>query len=118
MPEMHLRQPGFAYSACGPITKNNEGIQKFKETRGSRYFQQNELHKACFQHDLAYEDFKYLNRRTASDKILCNKVFNITKNQKYDGYQRGITFTVSKSFDKKTSGSGIKNDNILKQRVS
>ena len=38
MPEMHLRQPGFAYSACGPITKNNEGIQKFKETRGSRYF--------------------------------------------------------------------------------
>ena len=118
MPEMHLRQPGFGYSACGPFTKNNERIQKFKETRGPRYFYQNELHKACFQHDLAYEDFKYLNRRTASDEIMFNKVFNIAKNQKYDGYQRGITFTVSKSFDKKTSGSGIKNDNILKQRVS
>ena len=49
---------------------------------------------------------------------MCNKVFNIAKNQKYDGYQRGITFTVSKSFDKKTSGSGIKNDDILKLRVS
>ena len=33
MPEMHLRQPGFAYSACGPFTKNKERIQKFKETR-------------------------------------------------------------------------------------
>ena len=32
MPEMHLRQPEFTYSACGPFTKNKERIQKFKET--------------------------------------------------------------------------------------
>ena len=60
MPEMHLRQLGFTYSACGPFTKNKERIQKFKETGDSRYIYQNELDKACFQHDIAYGDFKVL----------------------------------------------------------
>ena len=60
MPEMHLRQPGFAYSACGPFTKNKERIQKFKQTGNSRYIYENELEKACFQHDRAYGDFKIL----------------------------------------------------------
>ena len=32
MPEIHLRQSGFTYSACGPFTKNKEKIQKFKKT--------------------------------------------------------------------------------------
>ena len=41
MSEMHLRQPGFTYSACGPFTKKKERIQKFKETRNSRYIYQN-----------------------------------------------------------------------------
>ena len=70
MPEMHLRQLGFMYSACGQFTKNKERIQKFKETCYSRYFYQNKLDKACFRHDMAYGDFKYLTRRTASDKVL------------------------------------------------
>ena len=48
MPEMHLRQPGCTYSACGPFTKNKERIQKFKETGDSRYIYQNELNKAYF----------------------------------------------------------------------
>ena len=48
MPEMDLRRPGFAYSACGALTKNKERIQKFKETRDSRYIYQNKLDKACF----------------------------------------------------------------------
>ena len=52
MPAMHLRQPGFTYSACGPFTKNKERIQKFKETVGSRYIYQNELDKACFHHGM------------------------------------------------------------------
>ena len=69
MPEMHLRKPGFTYSACGPFTKNKEKIQKFKETEDSRYIYQNELEKSCFKHDMAYEDFKDLTRITASDKI-------------------------------------------------
>ena len=51
MPKMHLRQPGFMFSACGPFTKNKERIKQFKETGDSRYIYQNELDKACFQHD-------------------------------------------------------------------
>ena len=66
MPEMRLRQPGFTYSACGPFTKNKEK-KKFKETGDSRYIYQNELDKACFQHDMAYGDFKDLNRRTFAE---------------------------------------------------
>ena len=66
VPEMHLRQPGFAYSACGPFTKNKERIQKFKETGDSRYIYQNELDKACFQHEMTYGDFKDLIGRAAS----------------------------------------------------
>ena len=48
IPEMHLRQPGFTYSACEPFTKNKERIQKFKETRDTSYIYKNELDKACF----------------------------------------------------------------------
>ena len=99
MSEMHLRQLGFAYSACGPFTINKERIQKFKETGASRYISQNELDKACFQHDIAYGDLKYLTRRTASDKILRDKAFNIAKNPKYDGFQRGHSSMVYKCFD-------------------
>ena len=72
------------------LQKNKERIQKFKETGDSRYIYQNELDKACFQHDMAYGDFKDLTRRIASDKILRDKAFNIAKNPKYDGYQRGL----------------------------
>ena len=70
MSEMQLRQNGFMYSVCGPFAKNKEKIQKFKETGDWRHIYQNELGKACFQHDMAYGDFKDLNRKTASDKIL------------------------------------------------
>ena len=52
MPEMHLTQPGFTYSASGPFTKKKERIQKFKETGVARYIYQNKLNKACFQHNL------------------------------------------------------------------
>ena len=120
MPEMHLRQPGFTYSACWPFTKNKERIQKFKETGDSRYIYQNELDKACFQHDIAYGDFKDLARRAASDKILREKAFNITKNPKYDGYQRGLFQWFIIFFGEKTSAmrankfacSDIKNETM------
>ena len=79
MPEMHLKQPGFTYSACGPFTKNKERIQKFKETRDAEYNYKNELGKVCFQQDMAYGDFKDLKRRTASDKVFRGKAFNIAK---------------------------------------
>ena len=48
MTEMHLRQPGFTYSACEPFTKSKERKWKFKETRYSRYIYQNELNKIYF----------------------------------------------------------------------
>ena len=51
-------------------------------------------------------------RRAASDKILRGKAFNIAKNPRYDGYQRGLASVVYKIFDKETSGSGIKNENV------
>ena len=110
MPEMHFRQPGFTYSVCGPFTKNKERIKKFKETGNTSYIYKNELDKACFQHDKAYRDFKDLKRRTASDKILRDKAFNIAKNPKYDGYQRGLASMAYKFFDKKSEGSGIVNN--------
>ena len=72
MPAVDLRQPRFAYSASGPITKNKERIQKFKETGDRSYIFKNELDKACFQHNMAYGDFKDLVKRTATDKVLRN----------------------------------------------
>ena len=74
------------------------------------YIYKNELDKACFQHDTAYGDFKDLAKRTASDKILRDKAFNIAKNPKYDWYQRGLASMVYKFFDKKSTGSGIANE--------
>ena len=108
MPEMHLKQPEFTYSACGPFTKNKESIKRFKETRDSRYIYQNELDKACFRHDMAYVDFKDLNRRTIADKVLHDKAFNIAKNTKYDGYQRGLASIAYKFFDKNRYDGAVK----------
>ena len=79
MPGMHLKQPRFTYSACGPFTKNKERIQKFKETGDIEYLYKNKLDKACFQHGMDYGDFKDLARRRASDKVLRDKAFNIVK---------------------------------------
>ena len=61
---------------------------------------------------MAYGDFKDLARRTASDKFLRDKAFNIAKNPKYDGYQRGLASMVYKFFDKKSAGSGVANNEI------
>ena len=94
MPEMHLKQPAFTYSACGPLTKNKERIQTFKETGDTSQIYKNELAKAFFQHDMASGNFKDLKRRTASDKILRDKALNIDKNPKYNGYQRGLSSMV------------------------
>ena len=108
MPEVHLRQPQFTYSACGPFTKHEERIQKFKETGDTNYAYKNELDKACFTHDAAYSDIKDLTKRTVADKVLKNKAFDIAKDPKYDGYQRGLASMVYKFFDSKVSGSGAK----------
>ena len=108
MPEMHLRRPQFTYSACGPFTKHKQRIQKFKESGDTNYIYKNELDKACFPHDAAYSDSKDLIKRTVTDKILKNRAFNIAKDPKYDGYQRGLASMVYTFFDKKSKGSGAK----------
>ena len=82
MPEMHLRKPGFTYSACGPFIKSRERIQKFQQAGDSRYIYKNELGKASFQHHMACGDFKDLRKRTAADKVLRDKSFNIAKGPK------------------------------------
>ena len=110
MPEMHLRQPGFTYSACGPFTKNKERIKKYMTTGNTDFIYKNELDKACFQHDMAYGKSKDLVKRTQSDKVLRDKAFKIASDPKYDGYQRGLASMVYKSFDKKSKGSGIINE--------
>ena len=48
VPEMHLKQPGFTYSACGPFTQSKERIKKIKETGDTKYIYRNEIDKACF----------------------------------------------------------------------
>ena len=91
MPKIYLT---FTHSLCLPFTKNKERTQKFKKTGDLRYIYQNELDKACFQHDMANVDFKDLTRRIVSDKTLNDKAFNIVKNPKYDRYQRGLASMV------------------------
>ena len=107
MPEMHLRQPGFTYSACGPFTKNKERIEKFMQSGKTDFIYKNELDKASFQHDMAYGKSKDLVKRTQSDKFLRDKAFKIASNPKYDSYQRGLASMVHRFFDKKSKGSGI-----------
>ena len=104
MPEMHLRL----------TSKDLHIVLVFHSVKkDSRYIYQNELDKACFQHDMAYGDFKDLNGRTFVDKV-----FNIAKEPKYDGYVCKLASMVYKFFDKKTSGSGIKNENISNKELA
>ena len=115
MPEMHLRKPQFAYSACGPFTRHKERIKKFKQTGDTRYIYRNDLDKTCFQHDSAYADNKDLINRTKADKVLKDKACNIASNPKYDGYQRGLASMAYKFFDKKSTGSGTAKPSSLKR---
>ena len=102
---MHIRLPG-----------NNEKLQRNGD---SQYIYQNELDKACFQHDRAFGDYKNFTIKTVSDKILCNEAFNVAKNHKNDEYRRDLSSMVYKFFNKKfasltdksPSGGAIKNDN-------
>ena len=100
MPEMHLKHPGFTYSACGPFTKDKERIKKFMLTGNTDFIYKNKLDEACFQQDMAYGKSKDLAKRTQSDKVLTDKAFKIESGPKYDGYQRGLASMVYKFFDK------------------
>ena len=97
-----FRECGFTCSACGSCMKSKERIQKFKQTGNLRYIYQNDLDKACIQHDLPYGYLKNFPRRAASDKVLHDKAFNIAKNPKYDEYPCGVIFMVDNFLDKKS----------------
>ena len=125
MPEMHLRQPQFVYSACGPFTRHKERIKEFKRTGDTRLLYRNELDKACFKHDAAYAKYKDVENRLISDQKLRNSAYDIASNPKYDGYQRGLASIVYKFFDSKVapldkktmSGKGIKNNKFLAEEL-
>ena len=101
MPEMHLRQPQFVYSACGPFTRHKERIKEFKRTSNTRLLYRNELDKACFKHDAAYAKYKDVENRLISDKKLRNSAYDITSNPK--SYQRGLASMVYNFFDSKVA---------------
>ena len=118
IPEMHFKQPGFNYSACGPFTKNKQRIEKFMQTGNTNFIYNNELDKTCFQHDMAFRKPKDLVKRTQSDKVLKDKAFKIASGPKHDGYQRGLAsiYKFYKFLDKKSTslnkskGNGIVNE--------
>ena len=103
MPERHLRQPRFVYSACGPFTKHKERIKEFKRTADTRLLYRNELDKACFKHNAAYAKYKDVENRLISDQKLRNSAYDTGSNPKYDGYQRGLASMVYKFFDSKVA---------------
>ena len=111
MPKLHLIQPIFTYSACGTFTKHRERIQKFRETGHLKHIYKDELDKTCFSHNATYSDGKDLAKRIISDKILNDRTNKITRNPKYDEYQRGLAITVYKFFDGKTGlGASVNKD--------
>ena len=100
-------------SACGPFTKHTQRIRDFLNTSKLSYIYKNYLNKVCFQHDTTYNKFKDLEKSTQSDIVLKNKALKIASNPKYNGYERGLASMVYKVFDKKSKGSGLKENQQL-----
>ena len=112
MHEMHLKQSGFTYSACGPFTKSKERIETFMRTGNTNYIYKNDLNKVYFQHDMAYGKYKNVTKRTQSYKFLWDKTFEFECKPKYDRYQKGLASVFSsKFFNKISKGIGIKFSN-------
>ena len=107
VPELHLKQLGLTYSACGPFTKYRERTRKFKETGNLKHLCRNALGKACFAHDAAYSGRKDLAKRTISDTILKDRAYDVAINRGYDGYLRALASMVYKFFDKKSGSEAI-----------
>ena len=95
-------------------SKNSKFI---KEHEASGLLSSLGIKTPCFQHDMAYGDFKDLTRGTA-DKILRDKAFSNAKNPKYDGYENGLVSMIYNFFDEKSSGSDIENEKMLKKELA
>ena len=81
-------------------------VHLLRRKKNYRFYLQNDLDKACFQHDMTYGKYKYLNKRTQSDNVSRDETIEIASNPKYDGYQRGLASVVYNFFDRKSNGSG------------
>ena len=117
MPEKHQDSQDLIIVPVDHSLKIIERTKKFKETGDSRYIYQNQLDRGCCQHDMVYRNFKDLQWRRNADKVISDKTFNIAKNLKYDGYQRGIVLRVYKCIDKKTAGGTIRNEIISNKQL-
>ena len=115
MPELHLKQPGFTYIACGPFTKHHERLTKFRETSNLKHLNRNELDKTYFAHDAAYSESKDLAKRTISNKILKDRTSEIARNHNYDGYQIALASMVYKLFNKKTGSGRSVNEELAEE---
>ena len=115
-PKLHLKQPGFTYSARGQFTRNKERIEKFIQTGNTDFIYRNELDKACFHHDMDHDKSKDWAKRTQSGNVLRDKAFKFASDPKHDGHPRGLASMVYKFFDKrsdsldKSSRCGIANE--------
>ena len=114
MPEIHLKQPGFTYRACGLFTRNKERIEKFMRTGNTDFIYRNEIDKASFQRNMAYGKSKDLAKRTQSDNVLRDKAFKIVSDPKYDG----LASMDYKIFDKKSSEVVSTLNQIISSRVN
>ena len=101
MLDLHFKQPGFTYCACGLFTKHVKNFKNLEKTSILKYLYRNELDKAYFAHNAAYSDSKNLTKRAISDKVLKEKADKIARNPKYDGYQRALASIVYKFFNVK-----------------
>ena len=116
MPELHLLNSIVKkYSACGPFTKQTKRIQYFLNTGKLNYVYKNDLHKGCFQHDMAYNKYKDLEKRAQSGKVLKDKAFKIASNPRCNGYERGLASMVYKFFDKKSKWGGLENQQLANE---
>ena len=94
MPELHLKQPWFIYSACGPFTKHRERVQNFREAGNLKHLYRNDLDKSRFAYDAACSDSKDLAKRAISDKFLKDRAYEIARNRGYDRYQIALASMV------------------------
>ena len=113
MPQLHLVDRIVKkYSTCEQFTKHVQRIQDFLNTGKLSYIYKNDLDKTCFQHDKPNNKFKDLEKITQSDIVLKTKAFKISSNPKYNDYERGLVSIVYKFFDKRSKGSGLKNQQL------
>ena len=113
MPKLHLWDPKVnKYFACGPFTKHEQRINQFMKDGKLSNIYKNELDKACFQHDTAYNKHKDLKRRTQSDIVLKNKVYKIAANPKVDGFQRALASMVYTFFNERLKEAGVNNKKL------